>query len=255
MPATTPQAIVTNAITLLPGILWPGATPSTVMSNDGLIKLNDLLASWSTERLMVYGIAINDWDLVDGTNSYTIGAGGTFNGNRPLSIHAANIITPSLNLRYPLTILTTEQWNAIRDQSATSTVPTKLYIDGVYPLSTIYLWPTPNSSSTKLELHTWIQLTQFSTLEDDFDFPPGYERAITYNLALELANEYRVSAPPEVAMIAQASKATLKALNAPPTHIPGAGAEMMARAQIAEGGMPNAGAPAPPPGTAQQATS
>jgi hypothetical protein len=251
--ATTPQAVITNALTLLPGILWPGAAPSTVMSNDGFTKLNDLLASWSTERLMVYAIADNTYDLVNGTNNYTIGSGGTFNALRPISIVAANIVTPSLSLYYPLKLITTMEWNAIRDRSATSTVPTLLYNDANFPLSTLWLWPTPNSSSTQLELFTWQQLTQFITLIDNFSFPPGYERAITYNLAIELANEYRVSAPPEVQAIAAMSKAALKSVNAPPTLIPGMAAEGMAKAQTAEGAQP--GGPPAPPGSAQASVS
>jgi hypothetical protein len=227
------------------------------MSNDGMIKLNDMLATWSSERLMIYGISLGVYPLVADQISYTIGGagggvGGALNALRPISITAANIITPSLSLTYALKLLTTTEYNAIRDHSATATLPTSLYNDALYPTSTLYLWPLPNSSSTQLVLYTWQQLTQFVTLADTLDFPPGYERAITYSLAVELAPEYRTQVPPEVFRIAMEAKASLKAVNAPPTHITGAGAEQIAAGQVVEGAQPTPGAP---PGPMQSATS
>lgn len=242
--STTPQQIITNALTLLPGILFPGSTPSTTMSNDGLVKLNDMLASWTIDRLFIFATAVNDWNLVSGTNSYTIGATGVFAGSRPISIIAAHIIVPSSGVRFPMKLITVEEWNAISDRSAGSVTPKLLYNDGAYPLSTLSLWPTPNAASIQLELFTWQQLTQFTTLLDTFDFPPGYERAITYALAMELASVYRTQPTQDVVMIAETAKASLKGLNAPPTRIPGAAEESVAGAQITQAQMPAPQSPA-----------
>jgi hypothetical protein len=221
------------------------------MSADGLVKLNDMIDSWSTERLMIYGYSTQSYAMVSGTNAYTFGTGGTFTP-RPIAIVAANIITDAtLKLRYAMRLITIDEWNAIRDRQAGSLLPKVLYNDGQYPLSTLSMWPTPNSSTSLLELYTWQQIADFAALNSTFDLPIGYERAITYNLALDLAGEYRVSVPAEVLKVAIESKADLKALNAPPTHIPGMAQEQMAQAQVGEASQPNAGAPPPPPGSMQ----
>ncbi len=65
-------------------------------------------------------------------------------------------------------------------------------------------------------------------LDEDFDFPPGYFKAIRYNLAVDLAPEFRRDVQPAVADIARQSKGELIALNvsnraateAPPTPPP-----------------------------------
>jgi hypothetical protein len=44
-------------------------------------------------------------------------------------------------------------------------------------------------------------------------FPPGYNKALKFNLAVEFAPEYGKQAPPEVVMIAESTKYKLKRTN------------------------------------------
>jgi hypothetical protein len=232
--ATTPQQVITNSLIVL-GVLFPGQTPPPSLSNDAFTRLNNMLASWSTERLIIYGIETADYDLVTGTNAYTIGPTGAFSGSRPNAIVAAQIVIPS-GQRFDLRLITTEEWNKIVDRSATSSVPTVLYDDYEYDNSTLHFWPTPtfNSGTTSVELQIWQPLPVFVTLADTFDLPPGYERAITYNLALELSMVYGRPMTQDAMNVATDSLTKLRALNAPPTHVSGMGEEAVARAQLAQ---------------------
>jgi hypothetical protein len=45
--------------------------------------------------------------------------------------------------------------------------------------------------------------------------PPGYLRAFRFNLAVEIAAEFGIEPPPNVARIAMAAKRTLKRINNP----------------------------------------
>ncbi|KKL64313.1 hypothetical protein LCGC14_2166320, partial [marine sediment metagenome] len=67
------------------GVLVPTSTERT----SALTTLNDLLALWSAERLLVYFVVEEPFTLVVGTNVYTIGSAGTFNTVRPAKITAA----------------------------------------------------------------------------------------------------------------------------------------------------------------------
>jgi hypothetical protein len=213
------------------------------MLNDAFTRLNNMLLSWSVDRGIIYGILKQDFPLTTTVNSYTIGATGTFAGTRPNSIVAAQILVGPLGLRSKLRLITTEEWDAIEDQGATSSVPELLYDDYEYNNSTLYFWPTPTfgSGSYDVEIQTWQELETFSTLADDFDMPPGYEEAVTYNLAQVLSMVYGRPMSQEAMGIAQMSLNNLKTVNAPPTHISGMAEEAVARGQVAQGAGPMLG--------------
>jgi hypothetical protein len=55
-------------------------------------------------------------------------------------------------------------------------------------LGTINIYPTPTTGT--LHIRSEKQLSQLPTLDTDLEFPPGWERALVYNLAIEIASEY-----------------------------------------------------------------
>ena len=59
------------------------------------------------------------------------------------------------------------------------------------------------------------QLNNPTHLTTDLFFPPGYLRAFTYNLAMEIAPEFGVEPSPQVQRIAMTSKRNLKRINNP----------------------------------------
>ena len=64
-----------------------------------------------------------------------------------------------------------------------------------------------------LHLEVWSSLTPFQTLDSEVSLPNGYERAIKFNLAVELAPEYGTTLRPEVAQIANDSLSQIKNTN------------------------------------------
>jgi hypothetical protein len=59
------------------------------------------------------------------------------------------------------------------------------------------------------------ELTQPATLATILYFPPGYLRAFTYNLAMELSPEFGIEPSQQVKRIAMTSKRDLKRINNP----------------------------------------
>jgi hypothetical protein len=59
------------------------------------------------------------------------------------------------------------------------------------------------------------KLNQPATLATQMLFPPGYLRAFTYNLAMEIAPEYGIEPSAQVQRIAMTSKRDLKRINNP----------------------------------------
>jgi hypothetical protein len=60
--------------------------------------------------------------------------------------------------------------------------------DNAFPLATIRLYPVPDQNYT-LFIQSEKELAQF-TLDQVVSLPAGWERALIYNLAIELAPEY-----------------------------------------------------------------
>lgn len=201
------------------GAISPGETPSAQEQVDALSALNDMLDSWSIEKLMIYGIVREELSLVAGTQSYTIGAGGTFNTTRPIHIERATIENQSANptVETELDILTTEEWAAITVKDLTADVPRKLYVEKGASLDTLYFWPKP-SAANKFVPYSKKALTTLA-VGDTVTFPPGYAEAIRYNLAVKLAPEYGKELSPLILQGAIDGKALIKKMNIRPFYL------------------------------------
>jgi hypothetical protein len=170
------------------------------------------------------------FNLTGGQQMYTLGKGGNLNAPRPVSIKNAVAITAQ-GLSLPMELVSSEDWAAIVEKTVSGTVPRKVYCDFAYPLANVYIWPVP-SGSPQLSLYTWHQFDQFAALTDTFDLPPGYERAIRFNLAIEMAPEYGRPASAELAAKAQEALQSLRMLNRPPVE--GVAAERLALAGVTQ---------------------
>ena len=211
----TGNDIIASSLRLI-GVLASGETASAAEAFDGLQVLNDMLDSWSSEHLMIFTTPrLGPFNLISGQQAYTVGTGGDFNIPRPPRIDRMGIINlanPVQPLELPLEYLTKDQWAAIPVKNIQSSLPLKVWDDQGYPLRTLSFWCIPNTS-VQTVLYAWTALAQFPDLVTDFTFPPGYRRAIRYNLALEMAPEYGKAIDPAVAAIAVQSKAAIKSQN------------------------------------------
>jgi hypothetical protein len=209
--------IITDAMKNL-GVISGSEVPDASEASDGLRTLNRMLDSWNTERLNIYTINAAVYDLTPQQMIYTIGpTAADFITNRPQRIESANII---LNynappIRVPLELLDDDQWAAIKLQQVPSTIPQRLYNDGSFPNSNLYLWGQP-TAGLQLELYTWQMLSGFTDLTTTVAFPPGYEEAIVYNLALRMGPLFGSPVAeilPVITTFAQDSKRKIQSLN------------------------------------------
>ena len=198
-----------------------GDTLSSAEQTDCLYDLNSMLESWSIERLMCYQVLQESFSLASNTVSYSIGTGGTFNTDRPTKIVDPCFVRDSSNLDSPVKILDASAYGRIVQKSGSGTTyPDYLFYDGGYNssgLANISIYPPPKSALT-LFINSWKQLGSVSTISAQLTLPPGYQRAIEYNFAVEEAGGFTdVSAA--VAKIARDSKAAIKSINAPDTFM------------------------------------
>lgn len=205
---------------LLIGAISTGENLSADEAADGLSSLNDLLDSWSTDGLLIYKTDREEFSLVAGQASYTIGPSGNFNTTNPITIEEARLLvtdsTPNFEL--PLKIYNTQEYADIKQKTQQSTYPEAIYFQKSAPLSTIYFYFVP-SAANKLALYSKKALTNFTSVNDTISLPPGYTRALRYALAMELAVEYGKQPSEIVMMTAQETKADLMRVNLNPTYM------------------------------------
>lgn len=214
----TAAELIRSSLRLL-GVLAAGETPKASEEADALAALNGLLDSWSTERLLVYTQERAPFTLTANVATQSIGTGGSLPGGyaRPTRIDRASIIPAGATEETPVTIASDAEWQAAAGKTTYGT-PHTLWWEGTHPALDIHFLPIPSAAHT-LVLYWQGQLQQVDDANSDVDFPPGYSRALRYNLARELAPEYGVQLAGEAMAIADESKETLKRLNARPSYL------------------------------------
>jgi hypothetical protein len=228
----TGRDLVRRSMQLI-GVLGDGETPSASQLTDVLLTLKEMLKSWSLDRLIVYNFVKEEFSLVAGTGSYTMGDGKDFNTSRPIEITKAKIKLSSdgSTVEVPVRELSVEEWERIIQRDLQSPIPTQLFCVKSGSYWTLNLYPVPSAANT-LILFSTKEITEI-TADLTLDLPPGYERAIRYNLGIEIAPEFgRTPLPAEILKIADESKESIKRANIRPVYASTAEAAAMAGTQL-----------------------
>lgn len=209
---TTAYDLIRDAMLLL-----KVANPDTLTASeisDGLRRLNAMMLSWANNPLNIYRVVSEDV-VTTGSRVMTMGTGGDWNTDRPMKITQATARIAS-GLDRPITILPAEDYAKIRMKSLETNYPQYMYFDGNFPLQNVAIWPVPSQGMT-LTLWSIKPLATFANSESVATFPPGYEDAITYNLAVRMAPMFQIDAGAEITRIAVTS---LKQIQRTNTRVP-----------------------------------
>lgn len=203
---------IDRALRLL-GVLAEGETPSAATYTDCLEAFNQMLDSWSTERLAVYTTQTQAFTWPASQATRTLGPSGNFVGTRPILIDPSTYYVYD-GVSYTLSLINQQQYNDIPTKTATSTLPTLMYVNMSHPNLTMTLYPVP-SADLAFKIVSVTPLSEPATTGTTLAFPPGYLRAFVYNLACEIAPEFGVPVPSDVRNIARQSKRDLRRINDP----------------------------------------
>lgn len=185
--SATANDIIRGALRLI-GVTEPGEAPSSSEASDALSALNMMVKSWQADGINLWRTSEGSLTLVQSQATYTMGGSGTPDfASRPLSIlsmrrRVSGIDTP---LQAWSRQLYFEQPN-----KATEAPPTAFYYDPGRSQGTLYLWPTPDATSTTLHFTYKRSIEDFDTLTNEPDFPTEWLACLKYNLAVEIAPEY-----------------------------------------------------------------
>jgi hypothetical protein len=204
---------INRALRLL-GVLAEGETSSASVMQDSLTALNQMIDSWNTERLSIFSTQDQVFLWPAGEINRTLGPTGDFVGNRPILLDDSTYYVGNNGVSYGIKFINQQQYDGIAVKTVTSTFPQVIFVNNSFPNIDMYVYPKPTQALT-WHFISVEELTQPATLTTNLTFPPGYLRAFTYNLAMEIAPEFGVEPSPQVQRIAMTSKRNLKRINNP----------------------------------------
>lgn len=210
--ARTARDLIKRSLRII-NVVAAGEDPDANDAFDALEAANDMLDSWSTERLYAFVINEVTHPLTAGTADYNIGTGATINTARPLKVQFA-FSRDANGYDRPMAILDQDDYASVRYKSLGQTYPEALFYQTTFPTGVINLWPVPPSALT-LHMGLWQPLTEIASLDTEVNFPPGYREAFVYSLAERLAPEYGRPIGNDVIAIAANARGRIKSVNLP----------------------------------------
>jgi len=204
----------------------------------GLEAMNGMVDAWQIERLMIYTVSRSLFPLNVGQPSYEIGPNADpvlgWVAQRPIYIEGAGVIYAGAAGAYadeiPVRVLTLKEWRneVVKGLTTGGNIVTKIYFDNGFtnPNGTVtgaggasdvgsgvvYVWPI-TAQAGQMALYLPQAVSEFTSINQTVALPPGYRRALAYNLAVEIAPEFDTEPSDVVVGIAQESKANLKRAN------------------------------------------
>jgi len=210
---TTALDIIESALGLTNAV-GVDQTLTAAETADCLARFNRMVDNWSTQDLAVYNSPNQTFATVAGQAVYTIGVGGDWNTDRPIGISVDAICTYQ-GVNFPVVNMTQEQYNNIVLPTQQQPIISRYLYVNDFPLAKVTLWPTP-SEVVSMTFTMNRLLTGPATAATTISFPPGYEEAFEYNLAVRLAPLFGKTASDNVQRMANESLADVKRSNRTP---------------------------------------
>jgi hypothetical protein len=213
---TTARQLIRGALLQI-GAVAQGEPVDAASEADAFVRLNELVDTWSTQRLTQRYVERVVATMVVGQSTYTVGLTGDFNITRPTFVDSCNLsldtTTPPTEI--PLSPMTDAAYQQLAQKELENSQPTQWYYEPTMPMGSIVLWPVPDSAANTLVIYVPVQLAQFATPATSYTLAPAYARALRLNLAVELAVEFGRPLDETTRWLAAESLADVKRLNVP----------------------------------------
>ncbi len=210
--ALSGKLIVKNALRKL-GSTQSGEDPSADEMQDAIEVLNDMVDTWNSEKLPIPSMTVHPFNLVAGTQEYSIGPSADFDMFRPATIEQGQAFVQRGDIEYGLKVCTRDEWAAVVVKDLNGALPWAMFYDRDTPTGNIQFYPIPDQVYV-FNLYAPTLLSQIINPGEIFYLPPAYSEALKAGLALRLWPEY--PNPGVLAIItelAASSKAAIKRLN------------------------------------------
>lgn len=237
--ATSVKSIIDQALRKL-GAVGTGEQAGADEHADALAALRVMLDTWSLEALLVPFTVTEQFDLTPGQAFYSMGPDGDWVTTRPTRIEQIRLLGDDGRSTY----IPEASRNGLRDQASVEPGAPSAWLgqaDGLrwfvsfnalplggaalvtsrkpFDVDALDNFARPYDETAGAET-VYPSGFVLSGIQTPLAFPPGYEAAIIYNLAVHLAPEYKgLDLPPMVVDQAARAKALIKIANTQPVDL------------------------------------
>jgi hypothetical protein len=209
---TTSAAIIARAALGKLGIVSPGEALKPEDGETCLEALNRILDAWKLERMYAYATATIEHTVAAEAQSLTIGPGADIDmPERPVRFEAGCYYS-SGGLDYALVNINEAEYNLIGMKNVGALGPVSFDYTSSFPIGVLRFFPRIIAGA-QMRLIVQQRIDSFAALGTLYTLPPGYERALVFTLAEEVAADYEREIPPTVARNAAAARRILKRAN------------------------------------------
>lgn len=205
----TAQEIIEAALRKV-GVISRGYTLPAEEAADGLEALNNMLRAWENDDFIIPYTTTENFSMVVGQESYTVGSGGNFDTTQPIEIHRAWVRVGDYD--YPLRTMNDKDYaldqNKLRDRR-----PQRYWYERGLTTGTLTLDSEPDTTDS-IYLVSLKPFTTFAALTTEDSLQDSYLEAVTYNLGVRLASEYGKEPSPSVVGLALDGYRALQVRNA-----------------------------------------
>ena len=186
--------------------------------NNALEALNNMLGMLGIEFITPYSVK-ETLALTAGDAEYTVGSTGDLNTVRPLALN--NIFLRDADgYDYPVGVINNVEYNDITIKTAEGR-PTKVYYIPEYPLVRLVFNYEPDTTYTAY-FDFQKGFTEYAAVSETVTLPNEYKKALIYNLAVDMAEDFDIQPSQSVLETAKYSRlliSRLRAINSPPPRV------------------------------------
>jgi len=188
--------IISDALEIT-GMKSPNEDLQTAWENVGLRRINSIIDGWNVDKIKGYGVQELEYSLTPSQSVYTIGPSGDFYAEqRPVKIEYAYTLDSS-DVKHRIEIVDYQTFHQQDYQKVDASYPYYMWYNPLYSDGEINLYPTPTSGYT-IHLDVYFGFLLYAGGTDNINLPQGYEKLLTYQLAVDLCSHRGKEVPRQV---------------------------------------------------------
>lgn len=187
------------------GITGETASATTEQLNNGLVKYNLMVKSWSSYANDTWGRASATITCTAAKASYTLGPGVGDDISVPRPYRILNAYRTVSSADTPLTDISKNEYFNISTKT-TAAVPIQYFYEPADTNGTLYIWPVPAATDLPCTITIdYVKPIGSAALSDSPDMPDEWQEAAVLHLALRFAKSLGKQPDPELSQMAQTS--------------------------------------------------